>query len=130
MRRRQMAAKNLKAVSQRGNPSPTAADPLAINPRLYRQISNLLDDLERGDEDISIRERIAALVAIGRLQTIFVGLRKETKDGTGSAGSAVRKYSKAFTHAAGGAKGRPRSAAADEPDDDPFADDGLGGGAA
>jgi hypothetical protein len=75
----------------------TSHDPLQINSRLYAQIGKLLDDLEAKDvkNNLDIKERIAALIAIGRIQTIFVGLRKENISGTGS-GSAVRKYSRAF----------------------------------
>jgi hypothetical protein len=73
------------------------ADPLQINARLYMQISELLNDLEGGGERITLRERIAALVAIGRIQTIFVGLRKEKGVYEPNAGSSVRKYSTAFS---------------------------------
>lgn len=96
----------------------TAADPLNINGRLYYQIGALLSALEQADEDhITLRERIQALVAIGRIQTIFVGLRKE-KIGDDSAGSAVRKYAVAFQDDAGrGKKGRRTDTTESERDD-------------
>jgi hypothetical protein len=106
----------------------SASDPLQINSRLYNQIARLLDDLEAKDakQRLDIKERIAALIAVGRIQIMFVNLRKENLSGAGS-GSAVRKYSKAFTKAnvASGRKkaaGRGRAAAAELADDD-FSDD-------
>ena len=85
-------------------------DPLNINNRLYGQISRLLDDLESADRDnmMTMPQRISALIAIGRIQTIFAGLRKNDYDG--SSGSAVRKYAKAFSgsNAVGGRKPSPR----------------------
>jgi hypothetical protein len=78
-------------------------DPLDVNGRLYRQIGALLDQLEQA-ENLGVRDRIAALVAIGRIQTMFVGLRKETKDDRSEAGSAVRKFKTAFTAAPGARK--------------------------
>jgi hypothetical protein len=104
----------------------TSHDPLQINSRLYNQIARLLDDLEAKDakQRLDIKERIAALIAVGRIQIMFVNLRKENISGAGS-GSAVRKYSKAFKDATGGRKkaaGRGRAAAAELADDD-FSDD-------
>jgi hypothetical protein len=106
----------------------TSHDPLQINSRLYNQIARLLDDLEAKDakQRLDIKERIAALIAVGRIQIMFVNLRKENISGAGS-GSAVRKYSKAFkANAAGrGAKGGRRTAAAQLADDD-FSDGDAG----
>jgi hypothetical protein len=97
--------------------SPTVSiDPLDVNSRLYRQISSLLDELER-NEDLTVRDKIAALVAIGRIQTIFMGLRKENRS-SANAGSAVRKYASAFTDAASKRAKRGRSAPAVEPEPD------------
>lgn len=105
-------------------PQPSDArpfDPLDVNTRLYRQISQLLTEMEQQDayQRITLRERIAAIIAIGRIQTIFVGLRKENP-GVGS-GSTVRKYQAAFKNdisgrkkIAGPAKPKPEP---DEPDD-------------
>jgi hypothetical protein len=98
--------------------SDNLADPLDINLRLYKQISELLTDLEQPEagQRITMRERIAAIIAIGRIQTIFVGLRKENL-GVGS-GSTVRKYAAAFKNDASGRKkiaGPPPEP--DEPDD-------------
>lgn len=110
------------------NPNVATSDPLNINARLYRQIARLLDDLEAADvkEMLDIKERIAALIAVARIQTVFVTLRKEGKLGptSRSAGSAVRKYASAFKANAGGRRApRSRSAAADLGGDD-FGDDG------
>lgn len=76
-------------------------DPEQINSRLYRQVSELLKQLEDKDEDITIRERIAALVAIGRLQQVFAALRKAAPSDQ-NRGSTVKKYATAFSNAAGG----------------------------
>jgi hypothetical protein len=99
-------------------------DPLDINGRLYRQIGELLDQME-GDPTISLGDRIKALIAVGRIQTIFVGLRKENRSDP-DAGSAVRKYAGAFKNAAGGrkARGRPSAAAAAADDELDLDDDG------
>jgi hypothetical protein len=88
------------------------ADPLNVNARLYKQLGRLLDDMEAADRDdtMTFPQRIAALIAVGRVQKIFVDLRKgDLLDGT--AGSAVRKYSEAFArpHAARGGKANSRS---------------------
>ena len=89
-------------------------DPLGINVRLYNQISEVLHQLEN-DGHVTLKERIAALIAIGRIQVIFMGLRKEKYDDA-STGSSVRKYAKAFkTHDARGRKAIAGGAA--EPDD-------------
>ena len=98
---------------------PKSLDPKNINARLYNQVSALLDQLE--SEEISLKERVAALVAIGRLQTIFLNLRlKGEKDE--SAGSTVRKYASAFqAHDA-----RRRKAIARAVEDDTDGDDLLG----
>jgi len=112
--------KALAKIEQKVN----VLDPLNVNGRLYEACSQLLDEL-RNDDELSIRDRIAAITAVGRCQVMFMGLRKEGKGG-GDAGSAVRKYAAAFTqNASGGGKARTRAA---EPDDepepfDPFGDD-------
>jgi hypothetical protein len=69
-------------------------DPKDLKGRLYNQVDRLLDQLETG-EHITLKERVAALIAVGRLQLIFVGLRKEKTDEP-DRGSAVRKYASAF----------------------------------
>jgi hypothetical protein len=101
-------------------------DPKNVNARLYAQISRLLDDLADNDEDIGIRERIAALVAIARIQTLFMGLRKEERPSDRATGSAVRKYSTAFKNAGSGRKargGRTAPAASEPITDDDFGSD-------
>ena len=74
-----------------------STDPLNINDRLYKQIGRLLDDLEGDDRDdkMTTPQRISALIAVGRILTIFASLRKGDYD-YGNSGSAVRKYAAAF----------------------------------
>lgn len=105
---------------------PTAGDPLAVNARLYRQVSELLGQLETG-EHITLKERIAALVALGRLQTIFLNLRLKGEKDEPTAGSKVRSYANTFAaHDARRRKEIARLAAdADESgDDDLLGDEG------
>jgi hypothetical protein len=87
------------------------SDPLNINDRLYKQIGKLLDDLEREDrEDImTTPQRISALIAVGRILTIFAGLRKQDYE-YGNTGAKVREYAEAFArpHAARGGKASAR----------------------
>ena len=73
---------------------PAVPDPLDINQRLYKQIGVLLDDLETGSIEITVPQRIGALIAIGRILVMFKGLRKENEQF--GQGSAVRKYATAF----------------------------------
>jgi hypothetical protein len=95
------------------NPKPKSTDPLDINGRLYNQIGKLLDDIEREDRDevMTTPQRIQALIAVGRILTIFAALRKGDYD-YGNTGSAVRKYAAAFARpsadAARGGKNPPR----------------------
>jgi hypothetical protein len=88
-----------------------STDPLDINGRLYAQIGKLLDDLESADRDevMTTPQRIQALIAVGRILTIFASLKKADYD-YGNSGSAVRKYAAAFARpdAARGGKGAPR----------------------
>ena len=111
-------------------PRPKPVDRLNVNARLYNQIAKLLDDLEEQDAEdpLDIKVRIAALIAIGHIQKMFMDLRKENLDGDPTrAGSAVRKYSRAFKTdvAGGGAKDtrRPRRAAAEQLPEPDFIDD-------
>ena len=82
---------------------PKTADPLNINARLYKQLGKLLDDMERADRDdtMTFPQRISALIAVGRVQKIFVDLKKGDFN-DGFAGSTIRKYATAFAspHAA------------------------------
>ena len=99
-------------------------DPLSINVRLYNQISEILHHLEN-DGHVTLKERVAALIAIGRIQIMFMGLRKE-KMADATTGSSVRKYAKAFkAHDARGRKaltGRQPP----EPEPDTTIDDAIG----
>ena len=83
-----------KATATAPHPS-RALDPKSVNSRLYNQIDVMLTDLEQG-EHITLKERIAALIAIAKIQVVFVALRKEKTDDDGERGSAVRKYAGAF----------------------------------
>lgn len=71
-------------------------DPLDINGRLYKQVANLLDDMEAADREdkMTMPQRIAALIAVGRVQKMFQDLRKG--EFNAGAGSAIDKYSTAF----------------------------------
>ncbi|HEY2530287.1 MAG TPA: hypothetical protein VGJ20_20515 [Xanthobacteraceae bacterium] len=101
-------------------------DPLNVNQRLYRQVAKLLDQLENldksGEVRITLKERIAALVAIGRIQTIFMGLRKENADEP-TAGSSVRKYAGNFKGTGDTRRRTKGSRPAFRPTDDPVPDD-------
>ena len=81
-------------------------DPLQVNDRLYRQVARLLDMIET-DPGVDYNDIIKGLIAIGRVQTIFVALRKENRDEPDS-GSAVRKYAAAFKNAGRRRKARTR----------------------
>jgi hypothetical protein len=93
-------------------------DPLNVNARLYGQLGRLLDEMEKWDEEITIPQRINALIAVGRIQVMFMGLRKESND-PGREGRSVRKYAAAFRQNATrrGAPNPGRSGPG--PDDDP-----------
>jgi hypothetical protein len=89
-------------------------DPLNVGPRLYNQMSELLEQLETKGERVTMRERTMALVAIGRLQQIMAALRKAQPDDERS-GTAVKKYTSAF--APPDAAGRRKANARPEPED-------------
>jgi hypothetical protein len=104
-----------------------SGDPLDINGRLYKQIGRLIDDLESADRDeiMTTPQRISALIAVGRILTIFAALKKSDYD-YGNSGSAVRKYAAAFARpdAARGGKAGSRSSNIVEFDRDGDDDDG------
>lgn len=112
--------------------SVKASDPLDINARLYRQVGKLLDDMEAADRDdtMTFPQRIAALIAVGRVQKMFADLRKA--EFNAGAGSRVAQYAAAFAapNATGGGKADARPATVvfldperdgDSDDDDPDA---------
>jgi hypothetical protein len=74
-------------------------DPEDVNKRLYMQVSALLTQLEERESraKITMRERIAALVAVGRLQQVFAALRKANPHDP-NRGAQVRKYAGAFSN--------------------------------
>jgi len=73
-----------------------ALDPKNINSRLYNQVHLMLEQLEGDEEKITLKERIAALIAVARIQTVFVALRKEKTGDDAIVGSKVRKYAGSF----------------------------------
>lgn len=79
------------------NPVAHPLDPLDVNQRLYRQIARLLDDLEDADNKlrVTLPQRISAMIAIGRIQVIFKGLRAESHE-PDNVGSAVKRYARTF----------------------------------
>jgi hypothetical protein len=96
------------------------SDPLGINARLYKQLGRLLDEMEKWDDTLTIPQRINALIAVGRIQVMFMGLRKESND-SGREGRSVRKYAAAFKNAA--RRGAPNAGRSGPgPDDDPAFD--------
>ena len=106
-----------------------ARDPANINGRLYRQLDLVLEGLEDPNRDtkVTLKERIAALIAIARIQIAFVGMRKEKFDDP-ERGASVRKYATAFKNDPGRGKKRAGSAQPQpgpEPDDDWFERDDL-----
>lgn len=87
-------------------------DPLDIDGRLYRQVSELLDQLE--DPHVTLRERTAALKAIASIRIAYVKLSDHQDDP--DAGSSVRKYAAAFAkNAPSGRAKLPRPAAVGAP---------------
>jgi hypothetical protein len=72
------------------------SDPLDLNGRLYKQLAKLLDDMEAADRDerMTMPQRIAALIAVGRVQKMFLDLKKG--EFSVGAGSAIDRYAKAF----------------------------------
>lgn len=66
-------------------------DPKNVNGRLYNAISTLLDNFD----DMSVREQVATVAAIARIQVLFIKLREE-KIESANAGTAVKRYEKAF----------------------------------
>jgi hypothetical protein len=95
-------------------------DPEDVNKRLYQQVSALLTQLEERESraKITMRERIAALIAVGRLQQVFAALRKANPHDP-NRGAQVRKYATAFSNEprrrAAGA--RPADGTEPEPND-------------
>lgn len=109
------------AAGPRPSSKPTTADPANISSRLYNQLDKLLDDMEAADRDetMTFPQRIAALIAVGRVMKMFADLRKA--DLHVGSGSEVAKYATAFkaTDAARvGANNAGFGELDSEPDDD------------
>jgi hypothetical protein len=104
-------------------------DPLNINARLYNQVSELLGQLEHSGEKVTLKERIAAMIAIARIQTVFMTMRLKGEKDESTTGSAVRKYAGAFqAHDARRRKATARAAAAAAGSDDEIDLDAIGFG--
>jgi hypothetical protein len=83
-------------------------DPHNINPRLQAWLSELIE----ARDEMSLTEQIRAISAIGRIQAIYVGLRKEAGGGYAT-GTEVKRFAKAFEqNAKGGRKSYARSSSA------------------
>jgi hypothetical protein len=97
----------------------TPADPFDIDHRLQRQAHELLIQMEGSDGyEVTLRERIAALIAIGRIRDREI---KRAANDDSERGTTVRKYAEAFSaNAAGGGADRER-------DDADALDDGKHG---
>jgi hypothetical protein len=94
-----------------------AFDPDNINHRLYKQVSRVLAQLEEDEDKVTLKERVAALMAIGRIQVLFANMRKA--QGDVGAGATVRKYEGAFSaDASRGGTSRARGPALGESDPD------------
>jgi hypothetical protein len=107
--------------------SPIGLDPSNVNARLYQQVSRLLAQLEEKDDTITLKERVAALIAIGRLQQMFIAMRKGIDHDAERAGSAVQKYSTAFSANAARRGKEDVGPALDDPEPDDWfeSDDGT-----
>lgn len=71
------------------------ADPKNVNGRLYDAISILLDNFE----DMTVREQVATVAAIARIQVLFIKLREERdepKSEPARDGIEVKRFAKAF----------------------------------
>jgi hypothetical protein len=80
---------------------PAPLDPRNVNGRLYEAISKLLDNFD----DMTVREQVATVAAIARIQVLFQKIREEQGAIPSSAGTTVKRYAKAFeAHAARGRK--------------------------
>ena len=93
-------------------------DPENHSARLYRLIGVLITKLE-GSDTVTIKDLYMALASISRMQLYCQQLRLMDAKDEPTAGSAVRKYSAAFTaHDARRRKALARTAAADADGDD------------
>lgn len=86
-------------------------DPLNVTARMYQQVDKLIGQLEALDvleDGVTVPQRIAALIATGRIMKMMQDLRKGSLDV--GAGSAIDKYTAAFQtpHAASGREPKPR----------------------
>jgi hypothetical protein len=104
-----MSRKSVKPVAK--------LDPHNIRARVFNQVSALLTQLEERDTDhVTMKERIAALVAISRIEQIYFMLRLKEQPANEQSGSTVRKYASAFENA-GGRRKTGTGATEPEPDD-------------
>ena len=71
--------------------SGSPLDPEDVNGRLYSAMSMMLDDFD----DLDVRERVAVISAIARIQVLMMKIREEP-GAVASSGSKVREYEEAF----------------------------------
>ena len=86
-----MAKRSMKLVNEPDGYVINPLDPHNINPRLQEWISELIEKRD----DMSVREEIAAIAAIGRLQVLFIKLREEGGGGVAT-GTEVKRFEQYF----------------------------------
>jgi hypothetical protein len=92
-------------------------DPHQIASRLHYQVGELLTQLETKGEKITMRERVQALAAIGRLQYLWAVIRAKEPQDDERSGSTVKKYASAFPAADAAGRRKKASGAKPEPAD-------------
>jgi hypothetical protein len=108
-----MKVKQIANTPQDDDPA-NPDDPKDINGRLYDAISRLLDNFE----DMTVREQVATVSAIARIQVVFPKIREMS--GGSQRGAVVRQYAAAFQANADRRRknGARPDTAADDFDDD------------
>lgn len=86
-------AKSKQALTINGDETPGFADsdPKNLNGRLYDAMSRLLDTFD----DMTVREQVATVSAIARIQMTWIKIR-ENANATANSGTTVKRYEKAF----------------------------------
>lgn len=100
--------------------TPEELDPKNLNGRLYDAMSTLLDHFD----DMNVREQVATIAAIARIQVAFIKIREDTYV-PGSSGAAVKRYEKAFAANANRQRGKVAGSGATAALNDLSDDDGL-----
>ena len=84
--------RRMPTINERDTPAPsTTLDPKNLNGRLYDAMSTLLDNFE----EMSVREQVATIAAIARIQVMLIKIREDNFD-PATSGTAVKRYEKAF----------------------------------